>query len=94
MPPRATRWRSRSLSDRLRGLPGIQTPWPTDDPGLSRADRREVQTRLTQRGYDLQGKIDGVIGDKTREAIVDFQGKAGMRPDGRASQSVLGALRR
>ena len=82
------------LSDRLRGLPGIQTPWPTDDPGLSRVDRREVQTLLTSRGYDLQGKIDGVIGDKTREAIVDFQGRAGLKPDGRASRSVLAALRR
>ena len=82
------------LSDRLRGRSGVQTPWPTDDPGLSRADRREVQTRLVGRGYDLQGKIDGVIGDKTREAIVDFQGKAGLKPDGRASLSVLTALRR
>ena len=82
------------LSDRLAGRPGLQTPWPTDDPGLSRADRRELQTRLTQRGYDLQGKIDGVIGDKSREAITDFQGKAGLRPDGRASVSVLNALRR
>ncbi len=81
------------LSDRLAGRPGLRTPWPTDDPGLSRVDRREVQTRLVQRGYDLQGKIDGVIGDKTREAISDFQSKAGMKPDGRASASVLSALR-
>lgn len=82
------------LSDRLAGKPGLQTPWPTDDPGLSRADRRELQSRLVERGYDLQGKIDGVIGDKTREAIVDYQQKAGLRPDGRASASVLSALRR
>ncbi len=82
------------LSDRLAGRPGLQRPWPTNDPGLSRADRRELQSRLVQRGYDLQGKIDGVIGDKTREAITDYQGKAGLRPDGRASQSVLSALRR
>jgi lytic murein transglycosylase len=82
------------LSDQLRGRPGLQTPWPTDDPGLSRAARRELQTRLIQRGYDLQGKIDGVIGDKTREAIADFQGKNGSKPDGRASVSVLTALRR
>ena len=82
------------LSDRLAGRPGLQTPWPVDDPGLSRVDRRELQTRLTQRGYDLQGKIDGVIGDKSREAITDFQGKAGLKPDGRASLSVLQALRR
>jgi lytic murein transglycosylase len=82
------------LSDRLAGRPGLHTPWPTDDPGLSRADRRELQTRLVQRGYDLQGKIDGVIGDKTREAIVDFQSKAGLKANGRASVSVLSALRR
>ena len=36
------------LSDRLRGRPGIQTPWPTDDPGLSRAERRELQALLTR----------------------------------------------
>ena len=82
------------LSDRLAGKPGLQTPWPTDDPGLSRVDRRELQTRLVQRGYDLQGKIDGVIGDKTREAIVDFQQRSGLKSDGRASAAVLAALRR
>lgn len=82
------------LSDRLAGKPGMRTPWPVEDPGLSRADRRELQTRLQERGYDMNGKIDGVIGDKTREAIVDFQGRAGLKPDGRASQSVLAALRR
>ena len=81
------------LSDRLAGRPGLQTPWPTDDPGLSRADRRDLQKLLVQRGYDLQGKIDGVIGDKTREAITDFQSRAGLKPDGRASVSVLKALR-
>ncbi len=81
------------LSDRLAGKPGLRTPWPVADPGLSRADRRELQTRLQQRGYDIAGKIDGVIGDKTREAITDFQGRSGLRPDGRASLSVLTALR-
>lgn len=82
------------LSDRLAGKPGLRTPWPTDDPGLSRADRRELQQRLVARGYDLQGKIDGVIGDTTRHAIQDFQQRNGLRPDGRASASVLEALRR
>jgi lytic murein transglycosylase len=82
------------LSDRLKGKSGLVTPWPTNDPGLSRADRREVQARLMQRGYDLEGKADGVIGTKTRTAIVDFQARAGLAPDGRASLSVLTALRR
>ncbi|HLH10961.1 MAG TPA: lytic murein transglycosylase [Methylovirgula sp.] len=81
------------LSDRLRGRGPIVTPWPTNDPGLSRAGRREVQTLLIRRGYDLDGKIDGVLGKKTQAAIADFQAKVGLKPDGRASLSVLTALR-
>ncbi len=81
------------LSDRLRGGSGLATPWPTKDPGLSRADRRELQALLMRRGYDLDGKADGVIGTKTKRAISDFQAKAGLTPDGRASASVLAAAR-
>jgi lytic murein transglycosylase len=81
------------LSDRLRGCRGLVAAWPTNDPGLSRADRREMQTLLMRRGYDLDGKTDGVIGTKTRQAIVDFQSRSGLHPDGRASASVLAALR-
>lgn len=80
------------LSDMLRGRPGIQTPWPTDDPGLSRAERRELQALLTRSGYDV-GDSDGVIGTKTKEAIADFQSRAGLQRNGRASLKVLNALR-
>src|SRR5690606_19048658 len=38
------------LSDRLRGGAPFATPWPTDDPGLSRAERRELQQLLIARG--------------------------------------------
>jgi lytic murein transglycosylase len=81
------------LSDRIKGGPGLVTPWPTDDPGIPRVERREVQTLLAQRGYDIGGKIDGVMGTKTREAIADYQRRIGMRPDGRASVKLLAALR-
>jgi Transglycosylase SLT domain/Putative peptidoglycan binding domain len=81
------------LSDRLRGLGPIVTPWPTNDPGLSRAERRELQALLIQRGYDLDGKADGVIGRKSTAAIADFQARSGRKPDGRACLSVLTALR-
>jgi lytic murein transglycosylase len=81
------------LSDRLRGRRGLAAAWPTNDPGLSRADRREMQTLLMRRGYDLDGKADGVIGTKTKQAISDFQSRSGLHPDGRASVSVLAALR-
>ena len=81
------------LAQRLAGGPGIVTSWPTDDPGLSRAQRRQVQTLLAGRGYDI-GEPDGAIGTKTKAAIADFQGKKGMAPDGRASLKVLEALER
>ncbi|MGH6848252.1 MAG: lytic murein transglycosylase [Methylocella sp.] len=81
------------LSDRLRGRHGLVAAWPTNDPGLSRADRREMQTLLMRRGYDLDGKADGVIGTKTKQAISDFQSRSGLSPNGRASVSVLAALR-
>jgi lytic murein transglycosylase len=80
------------LSDMLRGRPGIQTPWPTDDPGLSRAERRELQGLLIRAGYDV-GDPDGVIGTKTKEAIADYQSRVGLPRNGRASLKVLKALR-
>lgn len=81
------------LADRLAGGSGIVTPWPTDDPGLSRAERRELQTLLARRGYDV-GQPDGAIGNKTKEAVADFEGKVGLPVNGRASAKVLQALRR
>jgi len=81
------------LSDRLAGGGPLATPWPTDDPGLSRAERRELQRLLIGRGYDV-GEPDGAIGKKTRDAIADFEAKNGLDRDGRASAKVLAALRR
>jgi lytic murein transglycosylase len=80
------------LSDRLRGRPGIQTPWPTDDPPLSRAERRELQRLLIARGYDV-GEPDGAVGAKTRAAIMDVEGRVGMPRTGRPGGKVLQALR-
>ena len=80
------------LSDRLRGGGPFRTAWPTDDPGLSRAGRREIQTLLLRRGYDI-GAADGAIGDKTRAAIADYQARQGMKRDGRPGTRVLDALR-
>ncbi len=80
------------LADRLRGGGRFSTPWPTDDPGTSRAERREVQQLLVARGYDI-GEIDGMIGTKSRLAISEFQTSIGVKADGRAGQRVLQALR-
>src|SRR5690606_1119908 len=77
------------LSDRLRGEPGLRTPWPTDDPGLSRAQRKELQRLLLARGHAI-GEPDGLIGDNTRRAIQAEQQRLGLQPaDGRAGQKIL-----
>jgi len=81
------------LSDRLRGRPGIQAEWPTDDPPLSRAERRDLQTRLAARGYDV-GEPDGKVGSKTRDAIKDIERSLGMPVTGRPGAKVLQALQR
>ncbi|MFJ1301410.1 lytic murein transglycosylase [Pseudomonadota bacterium AL_CKDN230030165-1A_HGKHYDSX7] len=80
------------LSDRLRGGMPFARAWPTDDPGLSRAERRELQELLVARGYDI-GKPDGVIGARTRQALQEEQRKLGLPDDGRAGQKTLRAMR-
>ena len=80
------------LSDRLRGRAGIEADWPTDDPGLTRAQRRELQRLLTARGYDV-GEPDGAIGQKTRDAIGAIEQSIGLPKRGRPGLKVLQALR-
>ncbi|MEO4178175.1 lytic murein transglycosylase [Acinetobacter pittii] len=80
------------LSDRLKGAGPFVASWPTDDPGTSRAERREIQQFLINRGYDI-GAVDGLIGDKTRVAIRQEQTRLGLNPTGRAGQQILRAFR-
>ena len=80
------------LADRLRGGGPFVTPWPTDDLGLTRAERRELQTLLLARGHAI-GEPDGLIGEKTREAVRAEQTRLGWEATGRAGQKMLKALR-
>jgi lytic murein transglycosylase len=79
------------LADRLRGGAPIQGAWPTDDPILSRDERKSLQERLIERGF-LAGEADGIVGSRTVAAIKAFQASAGLPPDGYASARVLNAL--
>jgi hypothetical protein len=80
------------LSDRLRGAGPFTTPWPTDDAGLSRAERRELQGLLIMRGHDI-GAVDGMLGERSRVAIRAEQTRLGHEASGRAGQKLLRALR-
>ena len=80
------------LADRLRGAGPLQASWPTDDPILSRTERRELQEKLIERGF-LAGDADGIVGSRTVAAVRAFQTSAGLPSDGYASSSVLKALK-
>jgi len=80
------------LADRLRGGGPLATPWPTPDPGLARAERRELQTLLAARGHAI-GEIDGMLGAASRAAIQAEQKRLGLPVEGRAVQKLLGLLR-
>ena len=80
------------LSDRLQGKGTIRTAWPTNDAGTSRAERREIQNYLLKKGYPI-GDADGLIGDKTRQAIRQEQARLGLNQTGRAGQQILQAFR-
>ncbi|WP_313271912.1 lytic murein transglycosylase, partial [Stenotrophomonas sp.] len=82
-----------TLADRLRGGSGLVAAWPTDDPGIGRQQRRELQTLLLARGHDI-GAADGMIGNATRRAIQAEQQRLGWKDaDGRAGSRILQALR-
>jgi len=80
------------LADRISGQGGLVTPPPASDVPLSRADVKEMQTRLSALGFDTGG-ADGVIGRMTREAIRAFQSSIGLPPDAYPSLDLLKKLR-
>jgi membrane-bound lytic murein transglycosylase B len=80
------------LGDRLAGGAAFTTPWPVGDRGLSRADREDIQRRLTALGLDTGG-VDGILGSGTRAAIRTYQVGKGLAADGHPSAELLERLR-
>ena len=79
------------LSDRLKGKSAFKTLWPTDDPGLSRADRKRLQELLIAQGL-YKGEADGRMGPLTSAAIKAAEKKAGMKETGRPGARILKVL--
>ena len=59
---------------------------------MSVTEIRAVQQPLEARGYDV-GKIDGVIGAKTRAAVKEMQMKFGLPADSYPDHELLARLR-
>ncbi|WP_103332849.1 peptidoglycan-binding domain-containing protein [Pseudotabrizicola formosa] len=61
--------------------------------GLTLAERREIQRRLTTLGYRTGG-VDGVFGTNTRSALSSWQRDEGLRATGYMTADQLRELRR
>ncbi len=80
------------LADRIRGGAPFTQAWPREEVPLTRTERIEMQTRLTQLGL-YSGDTDGRLGPATRNSVRAFQSKAGLPPDGFVSAALLARLR-
>lgn len=79
------------LSDRLKGKGAFTVAWPTNDPGLSRAERKRLQELLIAQGL-YKGEADGRMGPLTAAAIKEAEIKAGLKPTGRPGARILKVL--
>lgn len=61
------------------------------DAGLSDAQMRSLQKKLAARGYDV-GKIDGILGARTREAVQKEQQRLGLAADAWPTAALLNRL--
>ncbi|MEO0980571.1 MAG: lytic murein transglycosylase, partial [Pseudomonadota bacterium] len=79
------------LSELVADGEPFKTPWPTDNPGLSRAQRLELQKLLNRNGFNV-GEPDGKVGPLTRAGIRKAEAKYGLPVTGRPSWNVYSAL--
>jgi lytic murein transglycosylase len=76
---------------RLEGAPAMQRG-SGNIPKISFDESRELQQLLQRRGYDV-GRIDGVLGLKSRSAIRDIQVKLGLPADSWPTEELMKRLR-
>ncbi|MEE9388104.1 MAG: lytic murein transglycosylase [Paracoccaceae bacterium] len=60
-------------------------------PALSDAQMKSLQTKLRKRGHDV-GKVDGILGAKTRAAVQSEQLRLGLPADAWPTLGLLSAL--
>ncbi len=80
------------LGDRIMGRAGIQAGWPTDAPRLNKNQIQEVQRRLKALGL-YTADADGRIGTGTRDAVRQYQLRAGIIADGYPTPALLARLK-
>jgi membrane-bound lytic murein transglycosylase B len=81
------------LADEIAGYGGLVADWNRPFTKLSMDEKQELQQRLSTYGY-YDGKFDGKIGSGSRAAIMAYQERMGLTPDGHPSLEVLSTLRK
>ncbi len=77
------------LATRLAGAPAYDPRRP--EPGLGLDEMKQLQLKLAARGYDV-GKVDGILGTNTREAVRKEQMRLGLAVDGWPTTDLLERL--
>jgi Putative peptidoglycan binding domain len=58
---------------------------------LTRKQLQQAQTLLNEKGFNV-GDVDGVLGPRTRRAVMAFQRQRGLEPSGQIDQQTATAL--
>ena len=77
------------LATRLDGAPAYDRRDP--EPGLVGDAMKDLQRKLVAKGYDV-GKVDGILGVNTREAVRQEQMRLGLPVDGWPTQELLAMM--
>ena len=79
------------LGEALNGKSVITTDWPRNDKMLSFEDKKSMQRKLNQLGFNVGG-VDGVVGSGTRKGIRAWQTSLGLPADGYIEQTLFKRL--
>jgi lytic murein transglycosylase len=79
-------------ASRLAGAPPYNRGLGDKIPGLSSEEVRELQALLAKRGFDV-GRIDGILGLKSRQAVRDMQIKFKLPADSWPTAELLARMR-
>jgi len=77
------------FATRLSGAPVYNAGKP--DPAFSASQMKQLQKKLKARGHDV-GKVDGILGAKTRAAVQKEQARLGLPADAWPTAALLSKL--
>lgn len=81
------------LGDRLLGGNAFQAAWPRNDKRLTSDEIKEIQRKLVAMGLPV-GKVDGRIGEISRDSVRKAQAQFGLPADGYPDQALLARFRK